>query len=152
MKATEKYMTNHHVERHMLNLDTNGSYDAHTWEAIDRDVSRAMQHGMNKIRKLYESPFSPQITQARLQWRFYKVHLSMMCNHLDLRRQLKSISSTMAETLPEPRNTEEAQTLLKAAQKNVKVLNNKSALLYITYLEEQAMLMEGNNDPKAADV
>jgi hypothetical protein len=43
--------------------------DLEIGEAVKRDISRAMEHGMNKIRKLYILPFSPQITQAMLQWR-----------------------------------------------------------------------------------
>jgi hypothetical protein len=150
VQATDKYLNEHHVERRMITLDQTA--DKQSGEAINRDVLRAMEHGMNKIRKLYESPFSPQIIQARLQRRFYKVHLSMICNHLDLRCQLQSITVALEATLPAPRNLTKAQALLKAAQKNVKELNKKAAILRVTYLEEQAMLLEGNNDKKAADI
>jgi hypothetical protein len=76
----------------------------------------------------------------------------MLSNHLDLRRQLNSISVELAKALPKPRNIAEAKTLLTVAQQHVKDLNKKAATLRISYLEEQAMLLENNNDPKAAEI
>jgi hypothetical protein len=72
-------------------------------------------------------------------------------NHLDLTNQFNLIKAKLEETLPEPRNQEEAQTLLRAAQKNVRELNKKAAALRMLYLEEQAMLLEANDDPKVAE-
>ncbi len=76
----------------------------------------------------------------------------MLYNHLDLKTQLKSIQAALSTTLPAPRDRDEAQLLLRAAQKNIKDLNKKAASLRILYLEEQAMLLDGNNDPKAAEI
>jgi hypothetical protein len=42
--------------------------------------------------------------------------------------------------------------LLQAAQKNVRELHKKAASLRASYLEEQAVLPDGNNDPKAAGI
>ena len=150
--AVAKYHQAHRMASRLITLGNKGGEDPEIGEAIDRDITRSMAHGMNTIRKLYTSPFSPQIQQARLQRRYYKVYLSMLANHLDLRRQLESIQSSMTETLPEPRNRNEAKLFLRSAQQHVRDLNKKASELRITYLEEQARLLETNNDPKAADI
>jgi hypothetical protein len=67
---------------------------------IDRDITRVMAHGMNTIRKLYTSPFSPQVKQARLRQRFYKLHLTMLRNRLDLAAQLSSLAAALDEEIP----------------------------------------------------
>jgi hypothetical protein len=76
----------------------------------------------------------------------------MLRNHLDLRRQLQSTAKELTATLPEPRDLDEARILLRAAQKNVKQLNKKASRLRITYLKEQAKVLDGNNDTKAAEI
>ena len=152
VKSVDKYMQDHKLEQRMVALATSGAEDIEKGESIDRDISRSMAHGMNKIRKLYTSPFSPQIKNARLRRRYYKVYLSMLLNHLDLRRQLRSIQSNLEETLPEPTNRDEAKAFLRVAQTNVRELNKKAATLRMTYLEEQAMYLETNNDPKSAEI
>jgi hypothetical protein len=152
VEAVDKYMKAHKVEQRMKILDDDGGDNTAPVEGIDRDITRAMAHGMNKIRKLYTSPFSPEIKQARLQRRFYKLHHSMLRTHHDLRRQLHSITAELTVPLPAPRNQEEAQTLLRAAQQNVRTLNKKASELRISYLEEQAQLLDANNDVKAAEI
>jgi hypothetical protein len=129
VEAVDNYMNDHRLEHRMIRLGTDGGKDRKLGEAIDCNILWSMEHGMNKIRKIYVSPFSPQITQARLQWRFYKVYHLMITNYLDLRNQLRLIESTFEIMLPAPRNCEEAQALLRAAQKNVKDLNKKAATL-----------------------
>jgi exonuclease III len=152
VKAVDNYMQDHRVPPRMAAICTEIEADIEKGEAIDRDITRSMEHGMNKIRKLYTSPFSDQIRHARLRRRFYKVSLSMLKNHLDLRRQLISIQQELPTPLPEPRTINEAQTLLRSAQQNVREMNKKAAALRMTFLEEQALLLESNNDPKAADI
>jgi hypothetical protein len=61
-------------------------------------------------------------------------------------------TSSRTDQLPVPRDQEEAQLLLRAAQKNVKDLNKKAATLQMSYLEDQAMLLEGKSNPKAAEI
>jgi hypothetical protein len=67
VKAVDAYLTKHWVEQRMLHLDEEKGANTAPLEGIDRDITRGMAHGMNKIRKLYNSPFSPEIKQARLQ-------------------------------------------------------------------------------------
>jgi hypothetical protein len=76
----------------------------------------------------------------------------MLHNHFNLKNQLKSIQAALSTTLLAPRDRDKAQLLLQAAQKNVKDLNKKAASLQILYLEEQAVILDGNNDPKAAEI
>jgi hypothetical protein len=119
-------------------------------EAIDQDITRAMTHAIKKIRKVYTSPFSPQIKQARLRRRFYKLHLSMLINNLDLRTQLKSLEEALDETLPFPTNIEEAKQLLRSSQKYVRDVTKRAKELRRTYLEEQAINLEAEDKEKAA--
>jgi hypothetical protein len=67
VKAVDAYLTNHRVEQRMLQLNEDAGANTAPLEGIDRDITRAMAHGINKIRKLYTSPFSPEIKQACLQ-------------------------------------------------------------------------------------
>ena len=64
VEAVDTYMQDHRVGHRMSTLDTVEGDNPEYGEAIDRDITRAMAHGMNKIRKLYTLPFSPQIKQA----------------------------------------------------------------------------------------
>ncbi len=121
-------------------------------ERIDRDITRAMAHGMNKIRKLYTSPFSPQVKQARLRRRFYKLHLSMLRNRLDLASQLLSLSEALEEELPAPENVEQAQLLLRAVQKYVRKVNKNASELRNTHLEEQIHQLKDADEGKASKI
>jgi hypothetical protein len=80
VKAVHKYLVDHKVLAQLAALSDSISPNMEECKRIDRDITRAMAHGMNKIRKLYTSPFSPQVKQARLRRRFYKLHLSMLRN------------------------------------------------------------------------
>jgi hypothetical protein len=51
---------------------------------------------------------------------FYKLHLLMFVNKLDLWIQLESLEKALDETLPFPGNMEEAKQLLRSAQKYVR--------------------------------
>jgi hypothetical protein len=88
-----------------------------------------MAHAIKKLRKVYTSPFSPTIKQARLRRRFYKLHLSILVNKLDLRSQVASIEQELDEQLPFPSNIEEGKQLLRSAQKYVREMTKKAAAL-----------------------
>jgi exonuclease III len=105
VEAVAKYMEDHQVLQRLMEISTQLVPDEENIEAIDRDITRAMQHGMKTIRKIYTSPFSPQIKQARLRRRFYKLHLSQKINKLDLTRQLLSLLQALDEEIPEAGNT-----------------------------------------------
>ncbi len=143
-------MEDHRVLQRLMEVSGAAEPDVEKIEAIDRDISRAMEHAMNLIRKIYTSPFSPQIKQARLRRRFYKLHLSMIVNNLDLLNQLVSLVHVLDEDLPIPLNIDEARQLLQDAQKNVRDLTKKAAELRVSHLEEQATNLEGIDDKKAA--
>jgi hypothetical protein len=53
--AVDHYMQDHRLEHRMSQLEEIEEPDIDKVEAIDRDISRSMEHGMNKIRKLYTS-------------------------------------------------------------------------------------------------
>ena len=53
-------MQDHRLEHRMTQLGTNRGEDPSIGEAVDRDILRSMEHGMNKIRKLFTSPYSSQ--------------------------------------------------------------------------------------------
>ena len=150
VEAVAAYMEDHRVLQRLVELSTAEHHDEAKIEAIDRDISRAMAHAINKIRKIYLSPFSPQIKQARLSRRFYKLHLSMILNKLDLQRQIDSITQVLDEALPAPSNLEEARQLLREAQNNVRNITKKAEEIRITYLEEQARDLEAADNDKAA--
>jgi hypothetical protein len=143
-------MEEHRVLQRLMELSAQPEPDELKIEAIDRDITRAMAHGMKKIRKIYTSPFSPQIKQARLRRRFYKLHLSMMLNNLDLRTQLDSISAELETPPPSPTTDEEARQLLRQAQKKVRDITKRAAELRVTFLEEQATNLEAVDKEKSA--
>jgi hypothetical protein len=97
-------------------------------EAIDRDIWRAMAHATNKIRKIYTSSFSPQIKQGQLRRRFYKLHLFMLINKLDLRTQLESLIQELDKELPASSNLDKGCQLLRDSQKNVREDKDKAAM------------------------
>jgi hypothetical protein len=70
-----KYLEDHRVLQRLMEVSKAAEPDQAKIEAIDRDISRAMAHAIKKLRKVYTSPFSPTIKQARLRRRFYKLHL-----------------------------------------------------------------------------
>ena len=121
-------------------------------ECIDQDITRAMAHGMNKIRKLYRSPFSPEVKQARLRRRFYKLHLSMLRNHLNLLTQAASVQADLDEVLPVPTDVEQAKALLRDAQVQVRELNKRASELRTTYLEEQIRQLDQDNKAQSARI
>jgi chorismate mutase len=84
VKVVAKYLEDHRVLQRLMEVSNSVELDTEKIEAIDRDITRAMVHAIKKIWKVYTSPFSPQIKQARLSRRFYKLHLSMLVNKLDL--------------------------------------------------------------------
>jgi signal transduction histidine kinase len=145
-----KYMEDHRILPRLMEITSRPNPDQETIEAIDRDIYRAMEYAINTIRQIYTSPFSPQIKQARLRRRFYKLHLSMLVNKLDLRTQLESLIEALDEALPAPSNIEEAQALLRDAQKQVREITKKAEDIRITFLEEQARSLEALDDDKAA--
>jgi hypothetical protein len=118
-------------------------------EAIDQDITRAMHHGIKTIHKIYTSPFSPQIKQARLRRRFYKLQLSMLINKLDFTSQLESLLQALDEELSAPSNLEEARKLLRDAQKSVQEITKRASELRVTYLEEKAQSLEAIDKEKA---
>ena len=150
VEAVAKYMEDHRVLQRLMEVSEAEHPNQEKIEAIDRDITRAMTHAINKIRKVYTSPFSPQIKQARLRRRFYKLHLSMLSNSLDLRTQLESLEKVLDETLPFPNNIEEAKQLLRSAQKYVRDVTKRAAELRKTYLEEQAQNLDAEDKEKAA--
>jgi hypothetical protein len=148
--AMEKDMEEHCVLQRLVKISSVNEPDEQKMEAIDQDITRAMAHVMSKIRRIYTSPFSPQIKQARLRRRFYKLHLSMLLNNLDLRHKLESLTQALHEVLPAPSNIKEVKQLLLDPQKNVREITKKAAELCISYLEEQTQNLIGVDDKKAA--
>jgi hypothetical protein len=74
----------------------------------------------------------PQIKQACLQRRFYKLHVLVFVNKLDLCTQLEGLKKLIDDTLPfpsNPSNTDEAKQLLHSAQKYVRDIMKKAAAL-----------------------
>ncbi len=94
-----------------------------------------MAYAIKRIRKVYASPFSPQVKQARLRQRFYNLHLSIHVNKLDLHRQLQTLELELDQVLPVPANIEEAKQLLRDAQKNVQKSTTKAAAQRLTHHE-----------------
>jgi exonuclease III len=150
VKAVYKYLVDHRVPARLAALSESISPNMEECERIDNDITRAMAHGMKKIRKLYTSPFSPQVKQARLRRRFYKLHLSMLRNRLDLAKQLDSLAEVLDEELPAPENVEQAQQLLRAAQKHVRKVNKQASDLRTTHLEDQISQLKDDDEGKAA--
>jgi hypothetical protein len=145
-------MEDHRVLQRLLEVSEAQEPDQAKIEAIDRDITRAMTHAIKQMRKVYTSPFSPQIKQARLRRRFYKLHLSMLVNKLDLRSQLASLAEVLDDELPAPSNIEEAKQLLRAAQNHVRETTKKAAALRTTHLEEMAQTLDGQDDETAARI
>ena len=152
VKAVHKYLLDHQVPTRLQNLSVSTIANMDECERIDRDITRAMSHGMKKIRKLYTSPFSPQVKQARLSRRFHKLHLSMLKNNLDLTSQIASVCAEMDEDLPSPDTVEHAQLLLRAAQKHVRELNKRASELRVTYLEDQIRQLQDQDEGAAAHI
>jgi exonuclease III len=152
VKAVHKYFVDHNITARLTALREGRHADMEEFEKIDADITRAMAHGMNTIRKLYDSPFSPQVKQARLRRRFYKLHLSMLRNHLDLGNQIDSITAVLDEVLHTPIDVEQAQLLLRSAQKNVRELNKKASALRATFLEDQIRQLQEDDEGKAAKI
>jgi hypothetical protein len=150
VKAVHKYLVDHKVPERIAKMDASDNPNMEECERIDNDITRAMAHGMNKICKLYTSPFSPQVKQARLWRRFYKLHLSMLRNRLDLAKQLESLAEVLDEELPAPENVEQAQQLLRAAQKHVRQVNKQASELRSTHLEDQILQLKDDDEGKAA--
>ncbi len=152
VKAVHKYLVDHKVLARLAALSDSITPNMDECEQIDRDITRAMAHGMNKIRKLYTSPFSPQVKQARLRRRFYKLHLSMLQNRLDLASQLATLAEALDEELPAPEDVEQAQLLLRAAQKQLRKVNKNASELRNTHLEEQIRQLKDDDEGKAAKI
>ena len=57
VEAVDKYMQEHRLPQRLESMDLGEGDDPEYAEAIDRDITRAMAHGMNQMRKLYTSPF-----------------------------------------------------------------------------------------------
>lgn len=129
VKVVANYMEDHRVLQQLMELSTTQEPDEAKIEAIDRDISRAMHHSMRAIHKIHIWPFSRQIKQARLQQRFYKLHLSMKINNLDFTSQLQSLLQAPYKEMPAPPNLEEARKLLRDAQKNVTERTQRAAEL-----------------------
>jgi hypothetical protein len=121
-------MEEHKVLQRLVEVSTSDHHDQDKIEAIDRDISCAI----NTIQKIYLSPFSPQIKQARLSRCFYKLHLSMIRNKLDLQRQLDSLILVLDDKLPAPSTLIEAKQLLCDAQKTVRSITKKAEEIRIT--------------------
>jgi hypothetical protein len=66
VKAVHKFLVDHKVPARLAALSDSTSPNMEECKRIDRDITRAMAHGMNTIRKLFTSPFSLQVKQARL--------------------------------------------------------------------------------------
>jgi methylphosphotriester-DNA--protein-cysteine methyltransferase len=84
VELVAKYLEDHRVLQRLMEVSEAAEPDNAKIEAIDRDISRAMAHAIKKFKKVFTLPFSPTIKQARLRRRFYKLHLSMLVNKLDL--------------------------------------------------------------------
>jgi exonuclease III len=61
VELVAKYLEDHRVLQRLLEVSDAHEPNIEKIEAIDRDISRAMAHAMKKLRKIYTSPFSPQI-------------------------------------------------------------------------------------------
>jgi hypothetical protein len=109
VEPVTKYMEDHRVLQRLMEVSKAQEPHVEKIEAVNRDISCAMEHATNLIRKIYASPFSPQIKQARLRRQFYKLHLLMIINKLDLLNQLVSLVLVLDEELTVPLNIEEAR-------------------------------------------
>ncbi len=61
----------------------------------------------------------------------------MLQNRLDLASQLATLAEALDEELPAPEDVEQAQLLLRAAQKQLRKVNKNASELRNTHLEEQ---------------
>ena len=109
VEAVAKYLEEHRVLQQLTEVSAMPTVDIPKIEAINQDITRAMASAIKKIRKIYTSPFSPQIKQARLRRRFYKLHLSMQLNNLGLRAPLDRLSIELEEALLAPTTIEEGR-------------------------------------------
>jgi hypothetical protein len=112
-------MEEHHVLQRLMEVSSASEPDEAKIGAIDRDITQAMAHAINQIRKVYVSPFSPQIKHTRLRRQFYKLHLSIHINQLDLYSQIANLLIELHEEVPAPTNIDKAHQLLCDAQKRV---------------------------------
>jgi hypothetical protein len=130
VEAVATYMEEHRVLRRLVELSTAKHHDEAKIKAINQDISCAMSHTINTTQNIYLLPFSPQIKQARLRRRFYKLHLSMILNQLDLQRKLRRITQVLDKALPALSTLEVC--LLQDAQNNVRNITKKAKQIWIT--------------------
>jgi hypothetical protein len=73
VEHVSKYLEDHRALQRLLQVNEALEPDLAKIAAIDRHITRAMAYAIKRIRKVYASPFSPQVKQAQLRRRFYKL-------------------------------------------------------------------------------
>jgi hypothetical protein len=100
--AVAKYTAEHHIVKRAAVLDTFLQMDHELcagekeamksiMEGIDKDITRAFEHGTNKCARKYKTPWSPKLMNAKRIIRYWKMWESEIKNKVDHGQQRKDL-------------------------------------------------------------
>ena len=102
---------------------------------IDRDITRAMLQAERKVRKSQKPPWSPELKQASLSVKYYKLLLQQHRLKTNHSTAINHTLQQMEVQPPVPNSPQDYQTLLRKAQKKLKLIRRTAHELRTQHLE-----------------
>ena len=107
-----------------------------TIDDIDKDITRAFLQAEKRIKKKPKPPWSPELKQASLRVKFYKLVRQEEILQTNLSAAIDHTISLMDEPPPRPATPQEGQQLLRKAQKLLRTIRRKAQSKREEYLEQ----------------
>ena len=119
--ATEALATRNVTERarRLMEKDTPDHKQA---EAIDNDITRMLLSAASKIRRYRPPPWVEELHHTRRQVRLWKGHLKAHRKGITPAKTLQILHDSVPKDQTFPKTVPECQTLLRAAQKKVRII------------------------------
>jgi hypothetical protein len=126
-KNSELYVNSIHEycnanQVYQMAVDATVSADATQLNRLDETVGKAMEAGLQSVKKRYRTPFSPAMRQTRLVRTFYNLHLIQFKTGRKKSNTIREVLRKLTSPPPTPIDQRECHLLLKDVQTKIRKL------------------------------
>jgi hypothetical protein len=128
---SELYVTSMHAycndnQVYQMTAEATESSDPTRLNHLDAEVSKAMEAGLQAVKKIYRTPFSPEMRQNRLIRSFYTLHLTQFKTGHSKVWAIRTVESKMTSPSLPPADQQECHLLLKDVQTKIRKLRQQA--------------------------